>query len=64
MAFLEIFSNMESVRLDEEAVLKTVGCKSLRGSSPWLSAKSHQNVNYNALFDNSFLIGKNKGKSH
>lgn len=30
---------MESVRLDEEPVLKTGGCKSLGGSSPSLSAK-------------------------
>lgn len=29
---------MESIRLDEEAVLKTVGCKSLEGASPSLSA--------------------------
>lgn len=29
---------MESIRLDEEAVLKTVGCNRLWGSSPQLSA--------------------------
>ena len=29
---------LESVRLVEEAVLKTVGCKRFQGSIPWLSA--------------------------
>lgn len=46
---------MERIRIGEEAVLKTVGCKSLGGSSPSLSAKSQENF-LTFLFDSQFYF--------